>query len=181
MCALSRPISPCLWRKQEHVPCCLERGPLCGSWPPGPELHQVLLTLPPPPPITWEPSQGTPAPLPFRENECITHCGSIWDFRVQRPCCHHLPPWPTELCPQTAFTKHTDGTPQAKPRRLLPPHITHLLGHSWMLLAHLQLPFWVLPVRALSGPLSIHFASSKSLMFPGWEAFIPEYGDGEGR
>lgn len=84
----------------------------------------------------------------------------------------------------SAHRQHLPNTQMAshKPSQedfSLPPLLTS--WGTWMPLAHLQLPFWVLPIRALSGPLSIHFASSKSLMFPGWETSVPEYGDGEGR
>ena len=92
VCALSRPISPCLWRKHEHVPCCLERGPLYGSWPPGPEMHQLLSAPPPPTSHDLGTQPGCPGSSAFLSVSHIVAPSGTSEFRDHAATISHHSP-----------------------------------------------------------------------------------------
>lgn len=104
-CALSRLISPCLWRNQERIRRCPASGPPVGSQPPGLGLTSCCRS--PPAPGSW------PAWRCFREDACRKprlHLGPRGSALPRVPKCHlPVPEWALGAPPGTAFTKWTDG------------------------------------------------------------------------
>lgn len=172
MCALSQLTSPCLWRNQVHIHRCPERGPLFGSRPWG-RSHTSCCQLPST--STFHHLGTRPGlldPRTFQEKVYITNCGCIWGLRVQRhhhmgtKCYHRLLARPTELSAHRRYLPNTWMTPHWPSQEVfsLLPSLTssrpraHLASR-----ARLQLPFWTLPVKGLSGPIITNFASSRGL------------------
>lgn len=112
MCALSRLISPCLWRNQKHIHRCRDRGPPLGS----PALARSHMSGCHSPRST---RPGRPGLLTFQEKVHSTgvappgSTGSEFSGRIALPDGYRehdpLPEWPAGPRPRSAPTACPDG------------------------------------------------------------------------